>query len=51
MKKELYKNLKFIVLLMFFSLNVSSVFSHGYHPEEEINQEQRQDFIDEHTHN
>jgi hypothetical protein len=46
------KTLKFIVFttLLLFSFNLSSVFGHGYHSDEEIQTEQRQDFVDEHTH-
>ena len=46
------KTLKFIVFttLLLFLFNLSSVFGHGYHPEDEITAEQRQDVINEHTH-
>ena len=46
------KTLKSIVFaaLLLFSFNLTAVFSHGYHVEDEITAEQRQDVIDEHTH-
>ena len=53
MNLDINKILNFIAFttLLMLAFNVSTAFSHGYHPEEEINYEQRQDFIDEHTHN
>mgnify|MGYP001268315672 CR=1 FL=1 len=52
MKLDINKTLRFLafVTLIVFSFNVSTIFGHGYHYEEEIQTEQRQDFIDEHTH-
>ena len=46
------KILNFIAFatLLMLAFNVSTAFGHGYHSDEEIQTEQRQDFVDEHTH-
>ncbi len=46
---KILKLIAFATLFML-SFNIATAFSHGYHSDEEIQTEQRQDFVDEHTH-